>query len=57
MQLFGDFNHPILKKILTVNPLVLNLFITFAASSSASYYTASTFIEQIPIVFICEKSC
>ena len=40
---------------MTVNSLVLNLFITFAASSAASYYTAAGFIEQIPIVLFAKN--
>ena len=40
---------------MTVKSLVLNLFITFAASSAASYYTAAGFVEQILIVLFAKN--
>ena len=40
---------------MTVKSLVLNLFITFAASSAALYYTAAGFVEQILIVLFAKN--
>ena len=40
---------------MTVKSLVLNLFITFAASSAASYYTAAGFVEQILTVLFAKN--
>ena len=44
-----------MKKYLAVNSLVLNLFITFAACSAASYYTAAAFVEQILAVLFAKN--